>query len=117
MAISSTAGIRLRFDVSRRGGLTGSGLAEGVGFVNSAVADLQGNRPGARVALVADRMAAVMLAMAAQLLARMVSSGRKRRAERVGFVNSVRPICRGIAPEPAEGLTSGPDWPASPPKS
>jgi hypothetical protein len=55
-----------------------------VGFVNSAVADLQGNRAGARVALVADRVAAVMLAMAAQPLAQMVSSGGKGRAERLG---------------------------------
>src|SRR6266545_5877605 len=36
-----------------------------VGFVNSAVADLQGNRAGAREARLADRVAAVTLATAA----------------------------------------------------
>src|SRR6266511_6474069 len=39
-------------------------LVEPVGFVNSAVADLQGNRAGAREARLADRVAAVTLATA-----------------------------------------------------
>ena len=48
-----------------------------VGFVNSAVADLQGNRAGAREVRLADRVAAVMLATAGPDLVPMVSSGRR----------------------------------------
>jgi hypothetical protein len=42
-----------------------SAHAEPMGFVNSVVADLQGNRAGAREARLADRVAAVTLATAA----------------------------------------------------
>jgi hypothetical protein len=43
----------------------GGEVGEPVGFVNSVVADLQGNRAGAGEARLADRVAAVKLAMAA----------------------------------------------------